>query len=74
MKWYYRNPWPKCIEKTWSRNPRKGQRVEVQYSASTNCHVWWDGEKFVNKYGFEVYNIVAWRNYNPTSKKSNFRK
>lgn len=63
MKWYYRNKPPKSIKKTWERNPRKGQRVEVQYASHTRNTVWWDGEKFVNKQGFELYNIVAWRSY-----------
>lgn len=61
--WYKRNTYPKSIKKTWSRNPRKGQRVEVMYAGSVRDDVWWDGDKFVDKKNKEVHNIVAWRSY-----------
>jgi hypothetical protein len=64
MEFYHRNEYPKCIEQLWEKEPEKGQRVEIECGATTNNNVWWDGEKFVNKYGFELHNILGWRPYN----------
>jgi len=38
--------------------------VEVDYGTSTNNNVWWLNGKFVNKYGFELFNIIGWRSLN----------
>jgi len=54
--------------KEWEQTPEEGQRVEVEYpSKDTNNNVWWRNGKFVNKYGFELYNIIGWKPYKKTT-------
>lgn len=59
----YRNKYPEAILNEWPSLPEERQRVEVDYGTSTNNFVWWKNGKFVNKYGFELYNIIGWRPY-----------
>ena len=61
-----RNQYPECIFNEWSVTPQEGERIEVDYGTSTSSFVWWINGKFVNVYGFELYNIVGWRSLNLT--------
>lgn len=63
-RFYRRNEYPKVIEQLWEKEPTEGERVEVDYGIETNTNVWWVNGKFVNKYGFEMYNIIGWRSLN----------
>lgn len=58
---FRRNEFPTVIHELWEKTPKEGQRVEVDYGTSTNNNVWWIGGKFVNKYGFDLFNILGWR-------------
>lgn len=47
----------------WEKLPIENQKVEIQYKNSTNEAFFRDG-KFVNYYGFELFNVIGWREYN----------
>jgi hypothetical protein len=63
-RFYRKNEYPLVIKQYWSKEPNEGEQVEVDYGTSTNNNVWWVNGKFVNKYGFELFNIIGWRSLN----------
>ena len=44
--------------------PDEGQRVIIHYKCSSSNSVWFKDNTFVNKYGFELFNILSWEHLN----------
>lgn len=63
MKEFVRRIEDDCWGWSWERVPLVGQRVIVDYGHTINGNVWWNGDKFVNCYGQELYNILGWKEY-----------
>jgi len=58
---HVRNEYPEIIDSLFNTLPKEGQRVQVHYTYDTNEYVWYQGGKFVNKYGFEMEGVMGWK-------------
>jgi hypothetical protein len=63
MKWNFQQPYDGShLGRYYLTYPEDGKNIEVLYvNGSTNKKVWFRNQKFVNRNGFELFNIIAWR-------------